>query len=165
MLCTNIFCERLANWKCRDLCGCRPVRSSRPQKQAPSTPSVIVHFSPRLLHCTHPPMSALPTLARRRCPYTTSVVLSTRRMSSSPTARPYYFHVGASWAGKPDEQPRWPRRRARMSGFGPDTDIGRWTRKSLAQFTSAARERSPGEDFFYVQEVRLARHFLYHTFY
>lgn len=40
-----------------------------------------------------------------------------------------------------------------MSGYGPDTDIGRWTRESLAHFQSAARDRSPGEDFFYVQEV------------
>ena len=81
-------------------------------------------------------------------------LLHTRCMSSAP-ARPYYFHVGASWAGKPPE-PRARTRKTALTGFPPDTDIGRWTHKSLGQFASAARGRQPGEDFFYVQEVRCA---------
>lgn len=101
-------------------------------------------------------MSTLFLSTRRKCSFTSIVALAARTMSTTATPRPYYFHVGASWAGKPDEKPTFPRRgrKTTMSGFRQDTDIGRWTRQSLSQFTSPARERSPGEDFFYVQEVR-----------
>ena len=74
----------------------------------------------------------------RRC-YTTA--------SSLP--RPYRFHVGASWAGKPPD-PRGPR--VKSVPFPPDSPIGKWRDLTLSRPNPGAG-RHIGEDFFYIQDV------------
>ena len=63
--------------------------------------------------------------------------------------RPYTFHIGASWAGKPDENSM-----KKKSAFPPDTIIGMWRDKTLSR-PKAVRSQDAGEDFFFVQEVLL----------
>ena len=72
---------------------------------------------------------------------------SSIRATTSP--RPYTFHIGASWAGKPDEALRKIR-----DAFPPDTIIGTWRDKTLSR-PKAVRSRGAGEDFFFLQEVLL----------
>ncbi|KAF4615357.1 hypothetical protein D9613_003050 [Agrocybe pediades] len=65
--------------------------------------------------------------------------------------RPYTFHIGTSWAGKPehpDDMKKIP--------FPPDTTIGAWRDKMLQQSRSdgVINTPDPGEDFFFVQEMR-----------
>ena len=63
--------------------------------------------------------------------------------------RPYTFHIGASWAGKPDDD-----HMRIKAAFPPDTVIGTWRDKTLSR-PKAVRSRDAGEDFFFVQEVLL----------
>lgn len=74
----------------------------------------------------------------------------TRAMASSALPRPYRFHVGASWAGKP-AQPR--SRRTVGQPFHKDSEIGRWRDHVLSRPNGGFGSHI-GEDFFYVQEVR-----------
>lgn len=64
--------------------------------------------------------------------------------------RPYRFHVGASWAGKP-AQPR--QRRVYTQPFGSDSEIGQWRDHVLSR-PNDGMGKHIGEDFFYIQEVR-----------
>ena len=69
--------------------------------------------------------------------------------TTPPTPRPYTFHIGASWAGKPDDDSK-----KIKASFPPDTIIGTWRDKTLSR-PKAVRSRDAGEDFFFVQEVLL----------
>jgi len=69
-----------------------------------------------------------------------------RFMSSMP--RPYTFHIGASWAGKPVDAGRSP-----SVPFPPDSPIGSWRVHTLSR-PEAVLSKDAGEDFFYVQEMR-----------
>ncbi|KAI0831284.1 protein serine/threonine phosphatase 2C [Trametes gibbosa] len=68
----------------------------------------------------------------------------------SSFSRPYRFHVGASWAGKPHD-PREPR--VKTSPFSPDTAIGQWRDLMLSR-PNAPGGTDIGEDFFYIQDMR-----------
>jgi len=69
----------------------------------------------------------------------------------STVTRPYTFHIGVSWAGKPHRNPG--------SGykipFPSDGLIGSWRDQTLAR-PKAIKSTDAGEDFFFVQEVRLS---------
>lgn len=71
-----------------------------------------------------------------------------RHASSMP--RPYRFHIGASWAGKPPE----PGPRRRYVPFASDSAVGAWRDHTLSRPKSVPG-KDAGEDFFYVQEVSL----------
>ena len=60
-----------------------------------------------------------------------------------PSKHSYTFHIGTSWAAKPND----PLVRSRAP-FPPDTVIGAWRDRMIAR-----RKMDPGEDFFFVQEV------------
>ncbi|KZT26207.1 protein serine/threonine phosphatase 2C [Neolentinus lepideus HHB14362 ss-1] len=68
----------------------------------------------------------------------------------STLLRPYRFHIGASWAGKP----RDPRVKRVKSVFPPDSIILKWKDEQLARLHKFTWNKDPGEDFFYVQEMR-----------
>ncbi|EPQ58129.1 hypothetical protein GLOTRDRAFT_110039 [Gloeophyllum trabeum ATCC 11539] len=72
---------------------------------------------------------------------------SCRSISTLP--RPYRFHIGTSWAGKP----RDPRVKRVKSSFPPDSSILKWKEEELRRLHKATWSKDPGEDFFYVQEV------------
>lgn len=72
------------------------------------------------------------------------------RTYEAPRTRPYTFHIGASWAGKPvhpDDMKKVP--------FPPDTTIGAWRDKTLgiSKDKGMIHRIDPGEDFFFIQEV------------
>ncbi|KAI0798040.1 phosphatase 2C-like domain-containing protein [Abortiporus biennis] len=79
-----------------------------------------------------------------------------RSFSTSPTSfytslpRPYRFHVGASWAGKPPD-PRL--KEVKSHPFPSDSEIGRWRDYTLSRPKSSGGTNI-GEDFFYIQEMR-----------
>ncbi|KAJ8463516.1 hypothetical protein ONZ51_g10208 [Trametes cubensis] len=81
-----------------------------------------------------------------------SVALSRPKQirSYSSLPRPYRFHVGTSWAGKPHD-PRGPR--VKSSPFPPDSPIGKWRDQMLSK-PNAPAGKHIGEDFFYVQDMR-----------
>lgn len=64
--------------------------------------------------------------------------------------RPYTFHIGASWAGKPEYEPSQPFK----IPFPSDTLIGTWRDKMLSK-KKAVKSADAGEDFFFVQEVSI----------
>lgn len=72
-----------------------------------------------------------------------------RSYSSSSLPRPYRFHVGAAWAGKPPD-PRGPR--VKSEPFPPDSPIGMWRDATLSRPNPGAGKYI-GEDFFYIQDV------------
>ncbi|KAI0647028.1 protein serine/threonine phosphatase 2C [Trametes meyenii] len=80
--------------------------------------------------------------SRRSCPS------HIRGYSSLP--RPYRFHVGASWAGKPHD-PRGPR--VKSNPFPADSPIGQWRDLMLSRPNAPAGNHI-GEDFFYIQDMR-----------
>jgi hypothetical protein len=95
-------------------------------------------------------------------PLAARVGTTTRCMST--VLRPFRFHVGASWAGKPPEPMPSRRRRKGASspreqqqGFAPDSNIGRWRTSMLSRFAVGAKGRELGEDAFYVGDVRALR--------
>lgn len=75
------------------------------------------------------------------------IVLS-RNASSIP--RPYKFHIGASWAGKPSE----PGPKLLNVSYAADSAIGTWRDKVLSRPKTAV-SKDAGEDFFYIQEVTI----------
>jgi len=77
---------------------------------------------------------------------------STRHVSSSSLPRPYRFHVGASWAGKPPD-PKDGRGKLKSSSFSADSPIGAWRDHVLSRPKGTAGTHI-GEDFYYVQEMR-----------
>lgn len=68
--------------------------------------------------------------------------------TSSHVTRPYTFHIGASWAGKPEDPSA-----KRKVPFPEDTLIGGWRDKMLA-WPKAVQSKNAGEDFFFIQEMR-----------
>ncbi|KAH9934743.1 protein serine/threonine phosphatase 2C [Fomitopsis serialis] len=81
----------------------------------------------------------------------TSARLKSTRRAYSSLPRPYRFHVGASWAGKPPDPQM---RRLKTKPFAPDSDIGGWRDSLLDKYHSPVGNHV-GEDFFYVQDVSL----------
>lgn len=99
--------------------------------------------------------SALPfvkSATRASPPTCPGAVRNVRNYSSLP--RPYRFHVGASWAGKPHD-PRGPR--VKTSPFPADSPIGKW-RDTILSRPNAPAGTHIGEDFFYVQDVSIYVH-------
>jgi hypothetical protein len=79
--------------------------------------------------------------------------------TTSSIARPYTFHFGVAWAGKTTDTSE----RELFVPFPPDSPIGVWRDQNLSRWqrTNLAAWRpknlkTPGEDFFYVQEVRFS---------
>ncbi|TFK54894.1 protein serine/threonine phosphatase 2C [Heliocybe sulcata] len=68
----------------------------------------------------------------------------------STLSRPYRFHIAASWAGKPPD----PRVKRVKSSFPPNSSILKWKDDQLARLHTSTWGTDPGEDFFYVQEMR-----------
>lgn len=62
--------------------------------------------------------------------------------------RPYSFHIGASWAGKPEHMAIM-----HKVPFPADTLVGSWRDKTLSRKSKTVRSVDAGEDFFFVQEV------------
>jgi hypothetical protein len=96
-----------------------------------------------------------PSLARqiaRRTPrarfLTTSSPTGPQPEPTLLTQRPYTFHIGVSWVGKPQDP-----NLMKKVPFPPDTLIGSWRDKML-QWPKKAKSVDAGEDFFFVQEVR-----------
>lgn len=73
----------------------------------------------------------------------------TRSVSTLP--RPYRFHTGASWAGKPPDPTS---RKVNTAPFTRESPIGRWRDHVLSR-SNANGGRHIGEDFFYIQEVSM----------
>ncbi|KAF5380829.1 hypothetical protein D9615_003946 [Tricholomella constricta] len=72
---------------------------------------------------------------------------STRRAMSSVPPRPYKFHIGASWAGKPGpEEPL-------QMPFPADGIVGAWRDRTLA-WPKTVKSPDIGQDFFFVQDMR-----------
>jgi len=95
-----------------------------------------------------------PTVQRESTRKTFAKVGTTPRIQNqrlSTVTRPYTFHIGVSWAGKPHRNPD--------SGFKipfpSDGLIGSWRDQTLAR-PKAIKSTDAGEDFFFVQEVRLS---------
>ncbi|KAI9466200.1 protein serine/threonine phosphatase 2C [Lactarius psammicola] len=68
--------------------------------------------------------------------------------------RPYRFHVCANWLCAPPEHSM----KKRSVPFPADSPIGIWRDLSLT-WPRPGNSKTPGEDFFYVQEVRVPRSF------
>ena len=75
----------------------------------------------------------------------------THTTSSHHVKRPYEFHIGCSYAGKPED----PADKLRKVPFPEDTLIGGWRDRMLA-WPKGVPFNTAGEDFFFVQEVRIA---------
>jgi len=68
----------------------------------------------------------------------------------STLPRPYRFHVGASWAGKPKD----PRDKLiKTTPFAKDSEVARWRDHVLSRPNGSGGTHI-GEDFFYIQEMR-----------
>ncbi|KAI0273621.1 phosphatase 2C-like domain-containing protein [Gloeopeniophorella convolvens] len=77
-----------------------------------------------------------------------SAVRVVRRFASS-MPRQYRFHVCANWAGAPPEHTM----KKRGTPFPPDSPVGVWRDRSLT-WPRSGFSKTPGEDFFFVQEMR-----------
>lgn len=73
--------------------------------------------------------------------------------SLSTVSRPYRFHTGASWAGKPSDPLTRP---VNTAPFARDHPIGRWRDHVLSR-PNPHWGKHIGEDFFYIQEVRFVQ--------
>jgi hypothetical protein len=82
--------------------------------------------------------------------YSVSSVLRTCRRTASTMPRPYTFHVCANWLSAPPEHGM----RKRSVPFPADSPVGIWRDLSLT-WPRPGGSKTPGEDFFYVQEVRV----------
>ncbi|KAF8514031.1 phosphatase 2C-like domain-containing protein [Gautieria morchelliformis] len=74
-----------------------------------------------------------------------------RFQSTVPPPRPYKFHIGASFAGKPahpHDIPKDPN-----AGFVNNNPIAAW-RDNMLKRPKTVQSTSAGEDFFYVQEMK-----------
>jgi hypothetical protein len=87
----------------------------------------------------------VPHLLRSSTPYH----LRTSRRHVSTMPRPYRFHVCANWQSAPPGYA--PKKRS--VPFAPGTAIGSW-RDLVLTWPRHGFSKTPGEDFFYVQEVR-----------
>jgi len=77
-----------------------------------------------------------------------SLRASRRYLSTVP--RPYQFHVCANWLSAPPEHGGL---KKRSIPFPPDSPIGMW-RDTVLTRPRHGFSKTPGEDFFYVQEMR-----------
>ncbi|KAI0054059.1 protein serine/threonine phosphatase 2C [Auriscalpium vulgare] len=68
---------------------------------------------------------------------------------TSTLPRPYRFHISASWLGKPPSH----KGKAKNVPFPPDSSIGSWRDHTLSR-QHPSLSRDPGEDFFYIQDMR-----------
>jgi hypothetical protein len=68
---------------------------------------------------------------------------------SYATARPFTFHVGASFVGKPAHPEHKP---SKSTGF-PNGELKKWRDETLS-WPKGIPSAQAGHDFFYVQEVR-----------
>jgi len=75
-----------------------------------------------------------------------SRVLRTSRHDMSTMPRPYRFHVCANWQSAPGVKQK-------SAPFPSDTAVGKWRDLVLTR-PRPGFSKTPGEDFFYVQEVR-----------
>jgi hypothetical protein len=75
------------------------------------------------------------------------VLFAPRHVSTMP--RPYQFHVCANWLSAPPGHGI----KKKSAPFPPDTAIGAW-RNHVITLPRPGFSETPGEDFFYVQEVR-----------
>ena len=67
--------------------------------------------------------------------------------------RPYQFHVCANWlSAPPDDEIK-----KKCEPFPPYTAIGAW-RDHVLTLPGPGFSKTPGEDFFYIQEVRALSH-------
>ena|SRR5580658_10187693 len=86
----------------------------------------------------------VPTLSSSFIP---RVLCAPRHISTMP--RPYQFHICANWlAAPPDNEIK-----KTSTPFLPDTAIGAW-RDHVLNLPLPGFSPTPGEDFFYIQEVR-----------
>jgi hypothetical protein len=76
------------------------------------------------------------------------VPLSSTRAYSTALPRPYRFHIGASFHGKPLEKGK-PKKE---TGFSSSTSIGKWCDRMRLRGLSIGA-KCAGEDFFYYQQV------------
>ena len=86
---------------------------------------------------------------------------SSRALSTANPQRPYTFHMASSWAGKPVERDTF-----KKTPFTPTSPIGRWRDKMLTRKAGSSTEiwyPDAGEDFFFVQEVRLVNIYAWQT--
>lgn len=125
--------------------SCFPYRQRRPNANYPQLlpPPCLMNIYSLILgrHI----LSKAPRSQLRFYSYSSS---SIPQIHATTSPRPYTFHIGASWAGKPDDSMRI------KKAFPPDTIIGTWRDKTLSR-PKAVRSRDAGEDFFFVQEVLL----------
>ena len=63
--------------------------------------------------------------------------------------RPYRFHISANWLSAPPDYEI----KKKSTPFPSDTAIGAW-RDHVLTVPQRGFSETPGEDFFYVQEVR-----------
>ncbi|KAI0256686.1 phosphatase 2C-like domain-containing protein [Lactifluus subvellereus] len=89
------------------------------------------------------------TRARMLFPSPILRVLRTSRRCLSSMPRPYKFHVCANWLSAPPEH--GPKKRS--APFPAESPIGLWRDHMLTR-PPRGFSRTPGEDFFYVQEMR-----------
>ncbi|KAF8964676.1 phosphatase 2C-like domain-containing protein [Flammula alnicola] len=96
-----------------------------------------------------------PALARqiaRRTPrsrlFNTSTAIRSNPALAHHIPRPYTFHIGASWQGKPEDPTLIPK-----VPFPHDTLIGAW-RDRMLERAKTTNNNDAGEDFFFVQEMR-----------
>src|ERR1700761_4573879 len=74
-------------------------------------------------------------------------------ISSFP--RPFKFHFGVSYAGKPaDSDLVQARQRGRFAATSP---VGKWRDNMLKQRNKSVQSADAGQDFFYIQEVRACK--------
>ncbi|KAH7930759.1 protein serine/threonine phosphatase 2C [Leucogyrophana mollusca] len=95
----------------------------------------------------------LPTAYQRAYPLMSQSLTSTsRNISSESLSRPYKFHIGASWAGKPPDPKVVP---LNHPPFTAESPVGRWRDEMLARPKHAlSHGKDAGEDFFYIADMR-----------
>jgi hypothetical protein len=81
---------------------------------------------------------------------------SSTSSDSEPTRppRPYQFHIGASWSGKPAEHHPLLSKNNKEQGFPSHSPIGRWRTAELNRWPAGKAGRVAGEDFFSTCEMR-----------
>ncbi|KAH9043247.1 phosphatase 2C-like domain-containing protein [Lactarius pseudohatsudake] len=94
----------------------------------------------------------VPSLSSRPISRASSALRTFRRTASTSMPRPYRFHVCANWLSAPPEHGM----KKRGVPFPADSPVGIWRDLSLT-WPRPGNSKTPGEDFFYVQEVRVHR--------
>ncbi|KAL0946909.1 hypothetical protein HGRIS_013070 [Hohenbuehelia grisea] len=122
----------------------RRIQARFASSQAPTKPSA--RSAPPPSQKRHRPSK----YALRHLSTASELDASTSNSASANVRRPYTFHIGASWAGKPPDPTI---NRDKMIPFPPDSVIGKWRDRTLARPKSVL-SKDAGEDFFFVQEMR-----------